>query len=387
MTSDIEALIERLRDGSDRFLKWAYKEPYSGPSVLSIPRHPDNIDALLTEAADALTATLKPQGVEAEPFGYYVESKASPGELWEWYGAHQREAAFTDYGDDDAWVIRPLYAHPQAVADAPSQDGARIITGLREAVDVKNGDDQPARVHVRPSQTSGEDVELTRGRVTWMSSGEDEGPDCGLVLGLGGGKALFLGEVSDALVEECGIEPGFPIDRWWIALQEKNSLRVIAPVADIETARELFAALSTQPSPTQETWTIDKQAFERYPALASWIERMANTGTSLSLGEWMIFLGALNHALTTAERQPSPTQAVADAPRQPGLSPALIQFLHERAEVLRAHAFTAGQNNYRYTSTAEAEASLEEAAEIDRLIADPVRSDQPRSAGDEQEAC
>ena len=55
-------ISERLRDGEKRFLKWAHKEDYSGPSVLSIPRHPDNIDALLDEAAahiDAQDAKIK----------------------------------------------------------------------------------------------------------------------------------------------------------------------------------------------------------------------------------------------------------------------------------------------------------------------------------------
>lgn len=41
------------------------------------------------------------------------------------------------------------------------------------------------------------------------------------------------------------------------------------------------------------------EEFERHPALASWIERMANSATSLSLGEWMIFLDALNRALAS----------------------------------------------------------------------------------------
>ena len=57
--SDISA---RLRNGENRFLKWAYKQQYSGHPVISIPRHPDNIDALLAEAADhidAQAATIK----------------------------------------------------------------------------------------------------------------------------------------------------------------------------------------------------------------------------------------------------------------------------------------------------------------------------------------
>lgn len=47
-----------------------------------------------------------------------------------------------------------------------------------------------------------------------------------------------------------------------------------------------------------------QQPFEQYPALASWIERMGNTGSSLSLGDWMVFIGALNSALITAARRP-----------------------------------------------------------------------------------
>ena len=56
MTDQTEAmgLPERLRDAEDRFLKWAYKKQYSGPSVISIPRRPGNIDALLAEAADEI---------------------------------------------------------------------------------------------------------------------------------------------------------------------------------------------------------------------------------------------------------------------------------------------------------------------------------------------
>lgn len=49
-------IVDRLKDGADRFLKWAYKNPYDGPPVISIPRHDGNIDALLIEAADKILA-------------------------------------------------------------------------------------------------------------------------------------------------------------------------------------------------------------------------------------------------------------------------------------------------------------------------------------------
>lgn len=60
MTDPME-LVGRLENGSDRFLKWAYKEPYSGAPVISIPRHPDNIDSLLTEAAACIREIMEAQ--------------------------------------------------------------------------------------------------------------------------------------------------------------------------------------------------------------------------------------------------------------------------------------------------------------------------------------
>ena len=47
----------------------------------------------------------------------------------------------------------------------------------------------------------------------------------------------------------------------------------------------------------------NRNEFERYPALASWIERMGASGSALPLGEWMTFLGALNLALTAARAE------------------------------------------------------------------------------------
>lgn len=49
-------IVNRLKDGADRFLKWVYKNPYDGPPVISTPSRPDNIDALLIEAAGKISA-------------------------------------------------------------------------------------------------------------------------------------------------------------------------------------------------------------------------------------------------------------------------------------------------------------------------------------------
>lgn len=59
------------------------------------------------------------------------------------------------------------------------------------------------------------------------------------------------------------------------------------------------------------------EPFERYPALASWIARMASTGNGLSLGEWMTFVGSLNAAIVTAEgraRSSAPEAREGDQP-------------------------------------------------------------------------
>lgn len=58
---------------------------------------------------------------------------------------------------------------------------------------------------------------------------------------------------------------------------------------------------------------MGKQTFENYPALASWIERLGNT-PCLPLGDWMVFIGALNHALDAAraEGQPSGPDGLAE---------------------------------------------------------------------------
>ena len=84
-----------------------------------------------------------------------------------------------------------------------------------------------------------------RGAVTWLSSGPDEGPDCGLVVGLGDGRSLYIGEISDSLIREAGIDPeDFAGVGWWIALDEQGPFRIIGPVADAEGARALADALA-----------------------------------------------------------------------------------------------------------------------------------------------
>jgi len=64
----------------------------------------------------------------------------------------------------------------------------------------------------------------------------------------------------------------------------------------------MTAAPASPESPSAPQDELKSQdAFERFPALASWIERLANASMDLSLGDWMVFIGALNAALQSSE--------------------------------------------------------------------------------------
>lgn len=87
--------------------------------------------------------------------------------------------------------------------------------------------------------------ETTRGRITWFCSEEDGGgPDVGLSLGLGGGKALYIGELANRTLEEAGIDLTIYPDGWWVALLTPDGFQVVGPVADAEAARELHEELA-----------------------------------------------------------------------------------------------------------------------------------------------
>ena len=76
------------------------------------------------------------------------------------------------------------------------------------------------------------------GRVTWHSSGEDEGPDVGLSLGLGGDEMLWLGEMPTKTLAEHGVDTTG--GGWWFVLYGKDSEQIVARVEDAEAARALF---------------------------------------------------------------------------------------------------------------------------------------------------
>lgn len=85
-----------------------------------------------------------------------------------------------------------------------------------------------------------------RGVVTWLSSGPDAGPDVGLAIGLGAGHSLYIGELSDSLIREVGIDPeDFAGTGWWLALDEGGAFRIIGPVADAEAVHALADVLGS----------------------------------------------------------------------------------------------------------------------------------------------
>lgn len=77
--------------------------------------------------------------------------------------------------------------------------------------------------------------------------------------------------------------------------------------------------------------SLSEQPFERHPALASWIERLANSQSGLSLGEWMIFLGSLNHALNAARAEGAPYEPT-DAEIREGESLDSVSYVIRRGE-------------------------------------------------------
>ena len=93
----------------------------------------------------------------------------------------------------------------------------------------------------------------TRGRVTWLSSGEGEGPDVGLTLGLGNGVSFYIGDLDDTTLAESGIDLAVYPNVWWVAIYTRTGVSVIGPVADSEVAREAFDHLSAALNPGDQT--------------------------------------------------------------------------------------------------------------------------------------
>jgi hypothetical protein len=108
--------------------------------------------------------------------------------------------------------LGPLYAHPPQ--DQGHAGAGDDLDGLREA-------------------------ELTElGRITWHSSGEDEGPDVGVELGLGGGFSLYCGELAERTLADLNVDLSRYPDGWWTVLWGPGVEIVLGAVPDHYEARD-----------------------------------------------------------------------------------------------------------------------------------------------------
>lgn len=85
------------------------------------------------------------------------------------------------------------------------------------------------------------DNESEFGRVTWLSSEEDGGPDVGVVLGLGEGRSLFIGELPNITLQEHGLDPND--GSWWLSMYEPDDHIILGPVRNEYGARDVFDRL------------------------------------------------------------------------------------------------------------------------------------------------
>lgn len=96
-----------------------------------------------------------------------------------------------------------------------------------------------------------EDDYYERGKIVWHSTGEDEGPVVGMSLGLGDGRAMWVGEITRSAwqgggeaVAALGSDGG-----WWLMVYPDH--QPLAKFADAEMAQNFFyliAGLMTRPS-------------------------------------------------------------------------------------------------------------------------------------------
>lgn len=123
--------------------------------------------------------------------------------------------------------------------------------------------------------------------------------------------------------------------------------------------REAAKVIETLPVPTVSTPAGDggeapaKQAFERHPKLAAWIEKLAVRKIDcFSLASWCAFLGELNAALDREAAPSSPSPA-------PSREAELVEALRELHDAARA----VGQHLVYNAPTKDISAALDRAAQ------------------------
>lgn len=78
------------------------------------------------------------------------------------------------------------------------------------------------------------------GRTTWHCSDEDGGPDCGITLGLGSGRSLYVGEISQDTHANGGPEAAAlgSDNGWWLVLHPERT--PLARFTSDEAARDFM---------------------------------------------------------------------------------------------------------------------------------------------------
>lgn len=97
---------------------------------------------------------------------------------------------------------------------------------------------QPAPVDV----AEGRPDETALGQLIWHSSGEDEGPDVGISVGLGSDRFLYFGELATATLADHDIDVKETGDGWWLVFYGPTDAdtRVVALAPDTYAARDFM---------------------------------------------------------------------------------------------------------------------------------------------------
>lgn len=184
-------------------------------------------------------------------------------------GANQHSACVRTCDDCDGCGFAPD-DDPPALAtreEAPAEAGEVVETGNGPLYDLiaflRPEFAETTKQHLarRTSDLLRAQPQARSGKVTWHSSGEDEGPDVGLQLDIGGGCSLWLGE---------GKKP----TGWQIAIVHDDEIVPVADVIDHEQARELFDRIAS---------AVQPQAREDAQPVALPLEGAPRDGTMLRL--------------------------------------------------------------------------------------------------------